>query len=218
MSKVLEKPLSKQTLPDPLLDMSDEELVAKFRESGETAYFETIVRRYQRELFAYLVRYIGDPELAEDAFQATFITVHNRLETFEAGRRFRPWLYAVAVNKTIDLKRYNRRRQAISLDAPIRMKSGDNQWSAADQLQSRESEPVENAIENETASRVRSVIGMMNENTQQLLNMVYFQGMKYADVSEALGIPVGTVKSRVFNAMIKLNDAWRRKYPDQIPQ
>ncbi len=198
--------------------LTDEQLVELFRNSLNSKAFEVLVRRYQRELYAYLARYIGDPELAEDAFQATFITVHDRLETFQPGRRFRPWLYAVAVNKTIDLKRYHRRRQAVSLDAPIDTRTSGRDWSGADQLESRETDPAAEISKQETAQRVRNVIGQMSENTQQLLNMVYFQGMKYADVSEALGIPIGTVKSRVFNAMIKLNDAWRRMYPDQLPE
>lgn len=206
------------TAPVDLQQLADEELVELFRNANNVDAFEVLVRRYQRELYAYLARYIGDPELAEDAFQATFITVHDRLETFQEGKRFRPWLYAVAVNKTIDLKRYHRRRQAVSLDAPLDSRGSGREWSGAEQLESRESDPATEISKQETAERVRDVISQMSESTQQLLNMVYFQGMKYADVSEALGIPIGTVKSRVFNAMIKLNDTWRRKYPDQLPE
>jgi RNA polymerase sigma-70 factor, ECF subfamily len=215
VAKILTKP--KAAPADPAL-LDDEHLVELFRETRDPKHFEILVRRYQRELFAYLARYIGDSELAEDAFQATFITVHDRLETFQPGRRFRPWLYAVAVNKTIDLKRYHRRRQAVSLDAPLDNKSSGREWSGAEQLVSREMEPFAAVSKEETAARVRQVIAQMSESTQQLLNMVYFQGMKYADVGEALGIPIGTVKSRVFNAMIKLNDTWRRMYPDQTPE
>ncbi len=217
MAKVRDVKKLAPTVAD-LEQLADEELVEIFRATSSTDAFEVLVRRYQRELYAYLARYIGDPELAEDAFQATFITVHDRLETFQPGRRFRPWLYAVAVNKTIDLKRYHRRRQAVSLDAPIDTTSSGKEWSGAEQLQSREVDPAAEFSKQETAERVRDVISQMNESTQQLLNMVYFQGMKYADVSEALGIPIGTVKSRVFNAMIKLNDAWRRMYPDHLPE
>ncbi len=214
MIKTAENTTVKPNLQLAADQLTDEDLVANFRKTGEIRYFEAIVRRYQRELYAYLVRYIGDPEMAEDAFQATFITVNDRLETYQEGRRFRPWLYAIAVNKSIDMKRYYRRRQSVSLDAPIDSKNGDREWSASEQLVSRESDPAALAIKNETAQRIRSVIATMNEPTQQLLNMVYFQGMKYADVSEALEIPIGTVKSRVFNAMIKLNSAWQRMYPD----
>ncbi len=65
--------------------------------------------------------------------------------------------------------------------------------------------------------RVRALIHQMNEPTQQLLQMVFYQGMKYSDISEALNIPVGTVKSRVFNAMRKLNEVWQRMYPGTTP-
>ena len=219
MTKLVNSAWTKPTLDAEVIEeFSDEQLVMDFRRTGDRRYFEPLVTRYQRELYAYLVRYIGDADLAEEAFQATFITVHDRLETFQEGRRFRPWLYAVAINKTIDLKRYHRRRQSVSLDAPIDSGQGDRSWSVAEQLASQEEGPVDDAIRKETAERVHSVIATTNEATQQLLQMVYFQGMKYADVSEALGIPIGTVKSRVFNAMIKLGEAWRRMYPDQAPE
>lgn len=196
--------------------LSDEELVSAFLESKDRRYFEPLVQRYRQELFTYLCRYIGDADLADEAFQATFITVHDRLETFEIGRRFRPWLYAVAINKTIDLKRYYRRRFSMSLDAPVD-RGGDRTRTGAEAIASEAAGPEEVAMQREVSERMQSVLATLPEATQQLLHMVYFQGMKYSDVAETLSIPIGTVKSRVFNAMGKLGDSWRRMYPEHTP-
>ncbi len=196
----------KKTLTD--LDFSsatDEKLVERFRESGEAGCFEAIVRRYERELFAFLRRFLGNVQQAEDAFQATFITVHQNLDKFESGRRFRPWLYAVATNKAIDFKRHAKRRVACSLDSNWAVDSAKSGASLAGMVASNDPGPVNNAIDNETRQQVREVVGRLSESTQLLIQMAFYQGMKYSDIGEALGIPVGTVKSRVFNAVRKLN-------------
>jgi RNA polymerase sigma-70 factor, ECF subfamily len=192
-------------------ERTDEELVSAFLADGDARYFETLVRRYERELFAFLRRFLGNIALAEDCFQATFITVHQRLNQFEQGRRFRPWLYAVATNKAIDMKRQSARRPVLSLDSVREDASGGHSVPLSATVPSREEDPRESAVSQETASCVREAMSQLSEPTQLLLNLAFYQGMKYADIAEILGVPVGTVKSRVFNAMRKLNDYWRRK-------
>ena len=95
---------------------SDEQLLLAYRQTGRRELFADLVRRYERELFNYLRRYLGDPGMAEDAFQATFLQVHLKADQFEEGRRVRPWLYTIATNQAIDAQRRNRRHRMISLD------------------------------------------------------------------------------------------------------
>jgi RNA polymerase sigma-70 factor (ECF subfamily) len=197
--------------------LSDEELAAEYLQDRSPKVFETLMRRYEREMYAFLRRYLGSEDQAEDAFQATFITVHLRIDQYELGRRFRPWLYAIATNKAIDLKRHLKRRAAGSLDSGSSTDTDDNWNCLRSSIPSRESTPLDASIQSEQAMRVRALIHQMNEPTQQLLQMVFYQGMKYSDISEALNIPVGTVKSRVFNAMRKLNEVWQRMYPGTTP-
>ena len=76
--------------------LSDEELLRRCCRNGDAAAFESLVHRYEQELFSYLRRYLGNAEMAEDVFQATFLQVHLKREQFEEGRRFRPWSKAKA--------------------------------------------------------------------------------------------------------------------------
>ena len=85
--------------------VTDEQLIAQYRQTGKRELFAELVYRYERELYNYLRRYLNDAELAEDAFQATFLQVHLKCDQFDEGRRFRPWLYAVATNQAIDARR-----------------------------------------------------------------------------------------------------------------
>ena len=119
------QPSASQTVP--FAEWSDEDLMLAYRNDGERRAFETLVHRYERELFNYLRRYLGDAEMAEDAFQGTFLQVHLKCEHFEPGRKVRPWLYTVATNQAIDAKRRNRRHQAASLDRCCRAGEQDDE-------------------------------------------------------------------------------------------
>jgi len=188
--------------------VSDEELLNRCRESGDSAAFESLVHRYEGELFNYLRRYLGNAEMAEDVFQATFLQVHLKREQFEEGRRFRPWLYTIATNQAIDAQRRNKRHRMISLDnrtggeddvgSLVEMLAGDGR-SADEQMQA-----------DEARDWVRGAVDELPESLRAALVLVYHQGMKYREAADVLGIPVGTVKSRLHAALAKLNDSWRR--------
>src|SRR6266481_2675867 len=97
-------------------EMTDEQLLLAYRAEEAAEAFETLVHRYERELYSYLFRYLGDAAMADDAFQATFLQVHLKCEQFEEGRKFRPWLYTIATNQSIDAQRRNKRHRMVSLD------------------------------------------------------------------------------------------------------
>ena len=93
----------------PLCERSDEELLLAYRDQGERRAFEELVHRYESELYSYLRSYLGDAQMAEDAFQTTFLQVHLKCSQFDPDRKVRPWLYTVATNQAIDAQRRNRR-------------------------------------------------------------------------------------------------------------
>jgi RNA polymerase sigma-70 factor (ECF subfamily) len=101
---------------NPWEGWSDEDLLLRYREEGDRRAFEELVGRYERELYNYLRHYLGDAEMAEDAFQAAFLQVHLKCDQFDAGRKVRPWLYTIATNQAIDARRRNRRHRMVSLD------------------------------------------------------------------------------------------------------
>ena len=186
----------------------DEDLLRRCRSGGDPAAFETLVHRYERELFSYLRRYLGSAEMAEDVFQATFLQVHLKKEHFEEGRRFRPWLYAIATNQAIDAQRRNRRHRMASLDA--RTGDGDDVGSLVEMLQGSGATAVQELEDEEARTWVRSAVESLPETLRGALVLVYHQGMKYREAADVLGIPVGTVKSRLHSALLKLNESWQR--------
>ncbi len=112
---------------DTSFQLNDEQLLLAFRERSDRDCFELLVRRYEREIYTFLRRFLNDEQLAEDAFQATFLALFMRADQFEEGRRFRPWLYAIATNKAIDCQR--RRKKGPSLQFGCRNRKSQLGWN-----------------------------------------------------------------------------------------
>ena len=192
----------------PREDVSDETLLLHYRNSGERKVFDQLVHRYECEIYSYLCRYLGDSQMAEDVFQGTFLQVHRKCSQFQQGRQFRPWLYAIATHQAIDLQRKNKRHRMVSLDEDHH---GDEESIATlmELLESRETPPLAGLEAEERRQWVRKRVDALPEMLRSVLVLVYYQGLKYREAAEVLGIPVGTVKSRLHSAILKLNQAWQ---------
>jgi RNA polymerase sigma-70 factor (ECF subfamily) len=185
----------------------DEELMALFCR-GQTEAFGVLVRRYERELYGYLCRYLGDATLAEDVFQNTFLQLYLKSSQYEPGRPVRPWLYTIATNQAIDALRRNGRHQALSLDSQGEELAEGELHGLAEALQSRTPGPLDVVQGQERQQRIRASVDRLPEFLRQVLLLAYYQGFKYREIAEILGIPVGTVKSRLHAALVKLQEVW----------
>ena len=192
-------------------EATDEELLRRCRLTGDQTAFETLVHRYERHLFGYLRRYLHSAEMAEDVFQATFLQVHLKKDSFEEGRSFRPWLYAIATHQAIDAQRRNRRHRMVELDRRHGAEDGEAFVTA---LAARESTGDDRAVEEEDRQRVRSAIDGLTTPQRVVVELVYQHGLKYREAAKRIGIPVGTVKSRMRAALSKLGETWLQARPD----
>jgi len=185
---------------------TDEELLARFQ-SGQRDAFGDLVRRYEGELFGYLRRYLGDNDLAADVFQNTFLLVFTKAHQFEAGRPVRPWLYAIATNQAIDAMRRQGRHQAVRLDDAADA-DGDDGSQLSRYLQSDEPGPLDVLEEAERREFVQDSIGQLPDFLKQVVILTFYQGLRQSEIGEVLGIPVGTVKSRMHTALARLWQMW----------
>lgn len=191
---------------------SDEQLLQSYREAADPTVFAELVSRYQRELYNYLRRFLGDATLAEDVFQATFFQVHQKRDSFEEGRKFRPWLYTIATNQAIDAQRRNRRHRRLSLNQPHQAGS-ESVGTLIDLVASEGGDPALAVESGEEGAWVRGEVEALPEPLRNAVNLVYFGGMKYRDAAKVMSVPVGTVKSRLHAAIQRLGQAWREVQP-----
>ncbi len=194
------------TSRETYVDYTDEQLLGEYTQTGNRATFEELVRRYERELYNYLRRYLGDAEAAEDAFQLTFLHVHLKCGYFQPHRKLRPWLYTVATNQAIDLIRKNRRHKMVSLNRPNGNGQSDEMPSLMDLVPGVEPEPFERLHSQEQRQQVEAALNRLPEAIRQTVVLVYYQGLKYREAAEVLDVPEGTVKSRMHSAIRKLNE------------
>ncbi len=207
MSTVIENAAQLNGLPS-VAASTDEDLLLGYRDTGRRDLFEELVLRYERELFSYLRRYLGDAEMAADVFQATFLQLHLKCRQFQVGRRLRPWLYAIATNQAIDAQRRNRRHRMVSLDR-LTGSDDDDVAKLLDLMASNELGPDEIFDLQEKRDWVRKAVLELPEHLRPVVTLVYYQGLKYREAADALSIPVGTVKSRMHTALLKLNEVWK---------
>lgn len=178
--------------------VTDEELLVGYARGDQHALTE-LIRRYQKELYAFLARFICDGPAAEDLFQETFIQVHRNAASFDAARRFRPWLFTIAANKARDYLRASTRHQTRSLDSAI----GHAEESPAliDLMDSGMAPPPGQLSRAEDVAAVRKVLAELPGHYREVLVMSYFHGFAYKEMADMLGIPLGTVKSRLHSAL-----------------
>jgi len=202
--------IGKPEVVSSLAQRTDEDLVVAYRDQADRAAFEELVHRYERELYSYLRRYLGDAVTAEDAFQGTFLQVHLKCGQFDGTRKFRPWLYTIATNQAIDVQRRNKRHRMVSLDRRNASHGEDEVGALMDLLTTSEEGPISQVESIERRNWVQDAVSKLPESLRTAVNLIYYQGLKYREAADVLSIPVGTVKSRLHAAILKLNEAWKR--------
>lgn len=187
---------------------SDEQLLARLH-AGDREAFAPLVRRYERELYGYLRRYLGDDDLADDVFQTTFLAVFRKIRQYEPGRPAKPWLYAIATNQAIDALRKRNRQADRRADALTGTDEEGEPRPLFELLPSLSAGPPDRAELTEDRERVREAVTRLPDLLREVILLAYFQGLKYRDIADALEIPLGTVKSRLHAALTKLAEEWK---------
>ena len=194
---------------------TDEQLLEAYR-FGEKTSFSQLVERYQRELFHFLIRFLGDRAAAEDVFQETFLQVHQSAESFDPQRRFRPWLFTIAANKARDLMRSQARRPTNPLQASI-SPGDDESGQFIDLMQSTDLLPSAPMEQQELQRMVQTTVMNMPDHLREILLLSYFHQFPYKQISDILNIPLGTVKSRLHAAVAYFADRWRTLTDNNSP-
>lgn len=190
----------------------DEALFSAYR-SGEAGALEVLIRRHHDDLIRFLYRLTGDRNAAEDVFQETFLQVHISAATFDATRRFKPWLFTIAANKARDLLRRNVRRRTMDLDSPISRGSGggggDDGRTFVDLMEIEGVQPGEQVSTAERDRLVQRAVSELPVALREVLLLAYFQRMSYSQVADVLQVPLGTVKSRLHAAVAAFARKWQ---------
>ncbi len=176
---------------------------------GDADAFAALVRRYEKPLYGYLRRMLGDRADAEDVFQETFLRVHQHAGRYRHGAPFRPWLYKIATNLCRDRLRRRRRHPQVSLDTPA---GADADRPLLDRMEDGHAGPDQTARKAEALVRLQEALGELPEKHRAVFLMARYDEMPYDEIARSLQVPVGTVKSRMNKAvhflMQAVQDIW----------
>ena len=167
--------------------------------AGREAGFEELVRRYQRPIAAYVYRMVGDYDAALDLTQEVFIKVYNSLTRYRSEFKFSTWIYKIAHNAAIDhLRRHTVREQALtgSIDGDRREIS----------IESRRLTPEQESERRERRSEIESVVQLLPTAYRELIALRHSHDLSYDEIAEVTGLPLGTVKNRLFRAREAMRD------------
>lgn len=193
---------------------TDEMLLHDYMQ-GDSASFELLVRRHATELFRFARRLTGNASAAADVVQETFFQIHISADRFDLSRRFKPWLFTIAANKSRDFLRKRERKREVPLDAQI---GGDEDTGCrfVDLLAADYEAPHKALIVEERRRLVKDVVGTMPAKLSAVLILAYYHRFAYKDIAEITGIPLGTVKSRLHAAVAQFGVRYRLAVEEQV--
>ncbi len=181
-----------------MLDMPDEELFELYQEGDEGA-FSLIVERYEPLIKGFLYKRLKDEERVQDLTQDTFLRVHRARDRYDSARKFSTWIYTIASNLLKNEYR-NRSRRRETAFSELRKDSQQQVNSRPIEFESEGPNPEQNAYRGELRAAISETIEQMDEHHRVPFVMREVEDRTYEEIAEAIGVPVGTVKSRLFRA------------------
>jgi RNA polymerase sigma-70 factor (ECF subfamily) len=175
---------------------TDEELIAQFQAGNENAYLE-IVERFKDRLFAFVYRFVGDSDLAEDLVQDTLIKVYTHRHAYREIARFSTWIYTIAGNLARTELRKRKRRATFSMSS---LGIGEREY----ELPSEDYAPTKSLESRQIEKHIRIALSKLPLHFRTVIILRDVQELSYEEISKIMKIPLGTVKSRVNRARLRL--------------
>ena len=173
---------------------TDEEALVERAKRGDSRAFEALVDQYQRVVFNLALRMVNDREEAKDIAQTVFVKVYQKLDSYDASYRFFSWIYRIAVNESLNYR--SRRRRHEELDPGLEADSR---------------RPDDYAALGEVGTEIGCALMQLSPDYRAVVIMRHFLELSQAEMSQILGVPEKTVKSRLHSARRLLGEMLSRK-------
>jgi RNA polymerase sigma-70 factor (ECF subfamily) len=179
---------------------TDDHLLIADSLKGNTAAFGELVRRYQDRLYNTVYRLVDNADDALDVVQDAFLNAYQSLESFKGDSLFFTWLYRIAVNTAISLKR--KKRVMVRIDT-----GGSNGDAVMEPFDpSNLSRPGHALEQAEQEQRIQQALSRLSPEHRAVLIMKDMEGQKYEMMADVLGVPIGTIRSRLHRARLELRE------------
>jgi RNA polymerase sigma-70 factor (ECF subfamily) len=158
--------------------------------AGDSQAYGELVRKHQDRLINSIAHIVGCPSEAEDIVQEAFVAAYRHLASFRRGSTFYSWVFRIAVNRAIRWKWRRRRQLSLESDCPLR----------GEEPAGHEEPPGEAALRQERVAQVRLALAKLDAHQRAVIVLQSIEGLDYRAIGDALGLKVGTVRSRLHRA------------------
>lgn len=180
-------------------DTNDAELIQRVL-AGDGAAYRPLVERYQNRVHAMVYGVVRNPEDARDIVQNAFVKAYRNLSGFRIESSFYTWIYRIAMNLAIDHVRKTKRRKTTGFDEAIGARDDDGAM-----LEVHHEESPQRALQRkELQTRILAALDTLTEEHREIILLREVEGLSYKEIADAMGVPEGTVMSRLFYARKKL--------------
>jgi len=188
-----------------MTDKDDEQLMTSLVKESDLGAFEELIIRYERPLFNYILRHVGNFHTAQDLFQETFYRIFKNRKSFNPDLRFSTWAYSIATNLYIDEFRRKARALEVSLEdnrlhQELSFQSGDRR---IDKISSNPS-PEGKLIKKDSEEKIEELVKSLPEKLKSVFILSEYQELSCREIAKILEIPIGTVKSRLHHSFKQL--------------
>ena len=194
-------------MPTDLTTLTDQAVVLLVRDGREAGARE-LVRRYERPVFSFVVRLVGDRALAEDLAQETFVRAFTHLDSYRTELKFSSWLFRIANNAAIDHLR-RRAPETISLDGDRGADSIEVAAEGAIQVADAGPSPLDALEASELGETIAAAIAQLRPAYRACVQLRFIEDQSYEEIAVALDLPIGTVKTHLHRAKLELHERLR---------
>jgi len=184
----------------------DHDLVQRVQ-AGDSAAFRTLFEKYHRRAFAVAMGVLKNQDDALDAVQEAFVKVHKNIHKFQGSSSFYTWLYRIVMNVSIDHVRRTNRRKSLDFDERALHEESEVAGDGALVPNVTDANPGKAALRRELGGAIQVALQELPEHHRAVIVLREIEGMSYEEMAETLGVPKGTVMSRLFHARKKMQNA-----------
>jgi RNA polymerase sigma-70 factor, ECF subfamily len=188
------------------MSYQEDEMLVSRAQTGDHSAYNALVRKHEQRAYKFAFRLTRDPEEAADVVAEAFVRVFNALPNFKGQSTFTTWLYRILTNCFLDLKKKDKGKYNLSLDASLQTDESE----VHRQLEDPNASPQQDAERAERERRMQRAVHRLPEYQRALVVMYHAEQMSYDEIAAALDLPVGTVKSRLNRARVTLKELLSR--------
>jgi len=185
---------------------TEDAMLIERAQAGDRTALNQLVRKYEQRAYQFAFRLTRNPEEASDMVAEAFVRVYNALPNFKGNSQFTTWLYRILTNCFLDHRKKESKRPTVPLEQSISTDDGEMER----QIEDPTGTPADRLERSERGRRVEAALDRLPEYQKAMILMYHADQLSYEEISEALDLPIGTVKSRLNRARLSLREILAR--------